>query len=85
MRFLPLPPPFLPYAGNRRLSRYSVVDSVGGDEDRAVDALLSMSDPDHVPSSAGAQAPAQPPVVCQPVSPGKSGFLKKKLLITKTK
>ncbi|KAH9040202.1 hypothetical protein EDB85DRAFT_195871 [Lactarius pseudohatsudake] len=38
---------------------YSVVDSVDGDQDRAVDALLSMSDPDHVPSSAG--APAQPP------------------------
>jgi len=28
---------------------YSVVDSVGGDQDRAVDALLAMSDPDHVP------------------------------------
>ncbi|KAF8482555.1 hypothetical protein DFH94DRAFT_370052 [Russula ochroleuca] len=29
---------------------YSVVDSVGGDQDRAVDALLAMSDPDHVPA-----------------------------------
>ena len=29
--------------------RHSVVDSVGGDQDRAVDALLAMSDPDHVP------------------------------------
>ncbi|KAH9083936.1 hypothetical protein EDB83DRAFT_2332291 [Lactarius deliciosus] len=42
---------------------YSVVDSVDGDQDRAVDALLSMSDPDHVPSSAG--APAQPPATTQ--------------------
>ena len=30
-----------------------------------MDALLSMSDPDHVPSPAA--APAQPPEVCQPV------------------
>ena len=30
--------------------RNSVVDSVGGDQDRAVDALLAMSDPDHVPA-----------------------------------
>ncbi|KAF8268603.1 hypothetical protein EI94DRAFT_1800237 [Lactarius quietus] len=42
---------------------YSVVDSVDGDQDRAVDALLSMSDPDHVPSSAG--APEQPPATDQ--------------------
>lgn len=42
---------------------YSVVDSVGGDQDRAVDALLSMSDPDHVPSSAA--APSQAPATSQ--------------------
>jgi hypothetical protein len=42
---------------------YSVVDSVDGNQDRAVDALLSMSDPDHV--SASAAAPAQPPVTTQ--------------------
>ncbi|KAN0111447.1 hypothetical protein V8E52_008470 [Russula decolorans] len=29
---------------------HSIVDSVGGDQDRAVDALLAMSDPDHVPA-----------------------------------
>ncbi|KAI9455471.1 hypothetical protein BJY52DRAFT_1280236 [Lactarius psammicola] len=42
---------------------YSVIDSVGGDQDRAVDALLSMSDPEHVPSSTG--APEQLPVTTQ--------------------
>lgn len=42
---------------------HSVVDTVGGDQDRAVDALLSMSDPDHVSSSAA--APAQPPETTQ--------------------
>ncbi|KAI9442567.1 hypothetical protein H4582DRAFT_1929203, partial [Lactarius indigo] len=36
---------------------YSVVDSVDGDQDRAVDALLSMSDPD--------PPPAQPPATTQ--------------------
>ncbi|KAH9176812.1 hypothetical protein EDB89DRAFT_2065594 [Lactarius sanguifluus] len=40
---------------------YSVVDSVDGDQDRAVDALLSMSDPDHI----SAAAPAQPPATTQ--------------------
>ncbi|KAI0268845.1 hypothetical protein BC834DRAFT_968262 [Gloeopeniophorella convolvens] len=30
---------------------YSVVDSVGGSEDRAIDALLAMSDPAHVPAA----------------------------------
>jgi hypothetical protein len=29
--------------------RHSIVDSVDGDQDRAVDALLAMTDPDHVP------------------------------------
>jgi len=42
---------------------YSVVDSVGEDQDRAVDALLSMSDPDHV--SAVQPPAAQPPVTTQ--------------------
>ncbi|KAI0039766.1 hypothetical protein FA95DRAFT_1684134 [Auriscalpium vulgare] len=30
----------------------SVLESVGGNEDRAVDALLGMSDPEHVPTAA---------------------------------
>jgi hypothetical protein len=45
------------------LSRYSVVDSVGEDQDRAVDALLSMSDPDHVSTVVEPPPAAQPPVV----------------------
>ena len=47
------------------------MDSVDGDQDRAVDALLSMSDPDHVST---AVAPAQPPVVCQSVLPENPGL-----------
>ncbi|KAI0001250.1 hypothetical protein BJV74DRAFT_88590 [Russula compacta] len=43
---------------------YSVVDSVGGDEDQAVDALLAMSDPDHVPTHHVA-TPEQPSVAEQ--------------------
>ncbi|KAI0302705.1 hypothetical protein BC826DRAFT_985809 [Russula brevipes] len=43
---------------------HSVVDSVGGDQDRAVDALLAMSDPDHVPTH-NVAAPEQPSVVEQ--------------------
>ncbi|KAI0066034.1 hypothetical protein BV25DRAFT_1820881 [Artomyces pyxidatus] len=37
----------------------TVLESVGGDQDRAVDTLLGMSDPDHVPTA----APTQPVVV----------------------
>ncbi|KAH9985363.1 hypothetical protein BJV77DRAFT_1071465 [Russula vinacea] len=43
---------------------YSVVDSVGGDQERAVDALLAMSDPDHVPAAHHA-ATQQPSVAEQ--------------------
>ncbi|KAI9507468.1 hypothetical protein F5148DRAFT_1285174 [Russula earlei] len=43
---------------------HSVVDSVGGDQDRAVDALLAMSDPDHI-SVAHVIANEQPSVVEQ--------------------
>ncbi|KAG6808397.1 hypothetical protein H0H87_012989, partial [Tephrocybe sp. NHM501043] len=39
---------------------YSVLDSVGGDQDRALDTLLGMSDPEYKPSDvvtgAGAEA-----------------------------
>ena len=52
---------FLPF------SRYYVVDSVGGDEDRAVDALLAMSDPDHVPTHEA--TPEQPSVVRRSTAP----------------
>jgi hypothetical protein len=38
-------------------NRYSVVDSVNGDQDRAVDALLAMNDPNHVPASSPARGP----------------------------
>jgi hypothetical protein len=40
--------------------RYSVVDSVDGDQHRAVDALLAMSDPDHVPAHQAAANEQQP-------------------------
>jgi hypothetical protein len=41
--------------------RHSIVDSVGGDQDRAADALLAMSDPDHVPAphAAAVEQPSQ--------------------------
>jgi hypothetical protein len=42
-------PPFLCVVCRFFFDRHSIVDSVGGDQDRAVDALLAMSDPDHVP------------------------------------
>ncbi|KAI0256357.1 hypothetical protein BJV78DRAFT_459074 [Lactifluus subvellereus] len=42
---------------------YTVVDSVRGDQDRAVDALLAMSDPNHVPSSGG--GPQDEPTVSE--------------------
>jgi len=56
------------YRGDKRVLtitftiRYSVVDSVGGDQDRAVDALLAMSDPEHV-STVHSPAREQPSVV----------------------
>ena len=37
--------------------RHSIVDSVGGDQDRAVDALLAMGDPDHVTVNEHVQPP----------------------------
>jgi hypothetical protein len=40
-----------------QLSRLSVLESVGGDQDRAIDALLGMSDPDYK-----SEARPQPPV-----------------------
>ncbi|KAG6866408.1 hypothetical protein C0991_004693 [Blastosporella zonata] len=40
---------------------YSVLDSVGGDQDRAIDALLGMSDPEYKPST---------PAVSEPVAQG---------------
>ena len=40
--------------------RHSVVDSVGGDQHLAVDALLAMSDPDHVSVPQHAASTEQP-------------------------
>lgn len=41
------------------LDRHSIVDSVGGDQDRAVDALLAMGDPDHVAANEHVVQPPQ--------------------------
>ena len=38
-------------ANEYRSFRQSVLESVGGDQDRAVDTLLGMSDPEYVPQA----------------------------------
>ena len=42
---------------NVNFDRQSVLESVGGDQDRAIDMLLGMSDPNYVPQ--------EPPTVVQ--------------------
>jgi hypothetical protein len=45
---------------NERCSRQSVLESVGGDQDSAVDTLLGMSDPEHVSTAIPEQTQARP-------------------------
>lgn len=48
--------------------RQSVLESVGGDQDRAIDMLLGMSDPEYVPQAAPAPVQVSLPSLHIPVA-----------------